>query len=66
MNEIKKGAVKTEPCVTPPMSLHSKSLPGGDSAPGPMSFSKNKSGDNGSSNRPAGYRADEVMRGVGG
>ena len=42
--------------VTPPQSFHSKSLPTGDSSPGPMSFNKKKDGSNGGDLRPFGYK----------
>lgn len=63
---IKEGAVKLTPAVCAPQSLHDKSLPGGDSAPSPQSFHNKKDGSTGGDLRPEGYRADEVMRGVGG
>lgn len=61
----KKGAVKLEPRVCAPMSFHEKSLPGGDSAPTPQSFSRHK-GEGSGDLRPFSYRADQVLAGVGG
>lgn len=67
MKEYSKGAVNLNPAVCPPMSLHEKNLPGGDSAPSPQSFHNDKAGANGGDLRVGGgLRADEVMRGVGG
>jgi hypothetical protein len=58
----KKGAVKLTPAECAPMSLHNKSLPGGDVGTAPQSFHTNKAGAMGGENRPEGYRADEKLR----
>lgn len=44
-----------------PTSFSKKSLPGGDSEPGPMSFSRKKGEGDGGNLRLKGYVASEVM-----